>query len=68
MEKEKKTIYVGIKIEGEGVSSSFHFKDATVGELALINAELDIIKLEILERINEAPKDYEIKDYGEDES
>ncbi len=60
-------IGISIKIvDGEdGAHTSFYFGGATVEELYAINSELDILKLEILERIKEAPKDYEIKEFGD---
>ena len=63
----KKKIHISVVIEGEGTHSSFYFKDATVGELYALNSELDLLKGEILDRIEDAPKDFEIKDFGDDD-
>ncbi len=62
-----KKIHVSVIIEGEGTSTSFYLKDATVGELYALNSEMDVLKKEIIERIKDAPKDYEIEDLGDDD-
>lgn len=62
-DEEKKPIHISVAIEGEGTHTSFYFKDATIGQLALINAELDILKKELVDRIDECPKDYEVKEF-----
>lgn len=63
----KKKIHILVVIEGEGTHSSFYFKDATVGELYAMNSEIDVLKKEIIDRIKDAPKDYEIQDFGDEE-
>ncbi len=63
----EKKIHVSVVIEGEGTHSSFYFKDATIGELYALNSEIDLLKREILDRIEAAPKDYEIQDFGDEE-
>ena len=63
--KMGKKIHIAVSIEGENTHSSFYFKDATVGQLYALNSEIDVLKKEIIDRIKEAPKDYEIQDFGE---
>ncbi len=63
----KKPIHISVIVNEKGTETSFYFKDATVGQLALINTELDILKKDIIERMNDAPKDYEVQDFGEEE-
>lgn len=66
MKNKKKPIYITVVAEEERTHTSFWFKDATISQLSIINHELDILKREIIDRIKEAPKDYEIEDYGEE--
>ena len=63
----KKQIHAATFFEGDLIHSSFNFEDATIGQLCQLNAELDLLKGEILDRIDKAPKDYEIKDFGEED-
>ncbi len=66
----KKKIHIAVTCNGEeGTHSSFYFWGASVGQLSMLNHELDILKSEIIERLKAAPKDYEIKEFeeGEDE-
>lgn len=62
-----KKIHVAVTVDGEGTNVSFSLGEATVGQLALINAELDNLKKEVLDSIRDIPKDYEIEDFGEEE-
>lgn len=66
-ERMNKKIHISIVVEENGTHTSFYFKGATVSHLSMLNHELDILKGEIIDRIKEAPKDYEIEDYGEEE-
>ena len=61
-----KKIQVSIVLEGDSTNTSFYFKNATIGQLYALNSELDVLKTEIIDRIKEAPKDYEVQDFGED--
>ena len=63
----EKKIHVSVVSEGEGTHSSFYFKDATIGELYALNSEIDLLKREILDRIEADPKYYEIQDFGDEE-
>ena len=61
-------IHVAVVFDGkEGFNTSFYFKNATVEQMAILNQELDILKQEILERVKDYPKDYEVQDFGEEE-
>ena len=62
---KQKEIHVKIIAEKESTHTSFYFKNATLGQLSLINSEIDILKQEIISRIKNAPNDYEIEEYGE---
>ena len=66
-----KIIGISIKIsDGEdedGIHSSFYFRGATVEQLYAINSELDILKKEILDRIKDAPKEYEVEEFEDGE-
>ena len=62
-----KPIHIAVEATKEGAHTSFYFKGATVGQLSMINHELDLLKIDILERIKDAPKDYEIQDFGEED-
>lgn len=70
MEDKQKPIHVSIVLTGEGDEEgtrvSWYFKDATVEQLSLINHELDLMKMEILSRLKDAPKDWDIEDWGEE--
>lgn len=66
IQMENKPIHAAVTIIEGGTHTSFHFKDATIGDLALINSELDLLKMEVLERIRDSEKEYEVNDYGED--
>ena len=62
----EKNIGIKVIVDQEGMAhTSFYFKEATIGQLQTINAELDILKKDIINRIDESPKDYEVKDFGE---
>lgn len=54
--------------EDETTNTSFYFGGATVGQMSMLNHELDILKQEIISRIKDAPKIYEIEDYGKDDA
>lgn len=62
----KKPIHISVVIDGDGVDVSFYFGGARVCDLSMLNHELDLLKQEILSRLKDAPKDYEIQDYGEE--
>ncbi len=64
----KKPIHISVVMREDGsVDVSFYFKDALVSDLSMINHELDLLKQEILSRLKDAPKEYQIEDYGEEE-
>ncbi|MCK4648067.1 hypothetical protein KAT51_00945 [bacterium] len=56
----KRPIYISVVAKKEGVTTSFHFKKATVAQLSMINHELDILKRDIIERIEQSPKEWEV--------
>ncbi len=61
-----KQIHIQVLVDSEDTChTSFYFKGATVGQLSMINHELDILKQEVISRIKDAPKDYEITDFGD---
>ncbi len=62
-----KKIHIGVIASEEGTETSFYFGGATISQLSMLNHELDILKLEIIERIRDAPKDYEMKHYDNEE-
>ena len=63
----KKPIHLSIIAEENGTHTSFYFKGATVAQLSMLNHELDILKQEIIDRIKNAPKDYEVTESDEEE-
>lgn len=66
--KNKRPIYISViaKEDGEGTHTAFYFGKATVAQLSMINHEIDLLKMEILDRINGSPKEYEVlEDNGE---
>ncbi len=65
-EDQPKPIHISVVAEDQGSRASWYFKDATVGQLSMINHEIDILKLEILDRIDKAPKEWEIKETDEE--
>lgn len=64
-----KIIGISIKIIGgeNATHTSFYFGGATVEQLYAINSELDILKREILDRIKDAPKEYEVEEFEDGE-
>ena len=60
----EKPIYISVIAKEEGTESSWYFKGATVAQLSMINHELDILKKEILDRIEASPKEWEIENHG----
>ena len=63
-EDKPKQIHISVVAESQGTNTSWRFKDATVGQLAMINHEIDLLKREVLNRIREAPKEWEIEESG----
>ena len=64
-EKEQpRPVCISIIAKEDGTNTSFNFKDATVAQLSMINHELDILKKDIIERIDRAPKEWEINHEG----
>ena len=67
----KKKIHILIELEGESSHVSFYFGGALVEQLYALNSELDLLKKEILDRLKEAPKEFEVKEFykedGEDD-
>ena len=61
-EDRPKPIHINVIAKEEGTITSFWFKDATVSQLSMINHEIDLLKREILDRINDSPKEWEIKE------
>lgn len=59
-EPKEKPIHISVIATDEGANTSFWFKDATVSHLSMINHEIDLLKMEILDRIKDAPKEWEI--------
>ncbi len=55
-----KPIHISIIAKKEGTNTSFYFKGATIAQLSMINHELDILKREIIDRIDSVPKEYEV--------
>lgn len=64
-EDQPKPIHISVVAEDEGSKVSWYFKDATVGHLSMINHEIDLLKREVLDRIKEAPKEWEIEETNE---
>lgn len=65
MSPNKRPVYISVVANEDSANTSFHFKDATVAQLSMINHELDILKKEILTRIEESPKEWEIEEYAD---
>ena len=65
MAPDNRPIHIAVNITETGTHSSFYFGGATVGELYALNSELDVLKADIIERIRDAPKDYEVEDFGD---
>lgn len=63
----KRPIHISVIAGEESTDVSFYFGGATVGQLSMINHELDILKKEIVNRLEEAPRSYEIEEYDESE-
>ena len=61
----KKQIHISVIANDEGTHVSFYFGGATVENLSMLNHELDILKIEILDRLKDSPKDYEVQDFGD---
>ena len=56
----EKPIHISIVANEEETNTSFYFKGATVAQLSMINHELDILKKDIIDRIEHAPKEWEV--------
>ena len=53
-------IYIAIKVDEEGsIKSSYAFKEATMGQLSMVNHELDILKQIIIEHLRASRKSYD---------
>lgn len=65
-EEQLRPVYISVVAREEGTNISFNFKDATVAQLSMINHELDILKKDIIERIDGAPKEWEINHENKD--
>lgn len=65
---KKRPIYISVVAkDDESTDVSFYFGKATVAQLSMINHELDILKKDIINRLENAPKSYEINEYDEGE-
>jgi len=66
-EDQPKPVHIKvIALSDESTNTSFYFGGATVGQLSMINHEIDLLKREVLDRIGEAPKEWEIEETSED--
>lgn len=64
---KNKKIHILIEVEKQSTHISFYFKGALVEQLYALNSELDLLKGEILDRIKDAPKEFEIQEFDDEE-
>ena len=59
---KKRPVYISIVAQEDRANTSFFFGGATVAQLSMLNHELDIIKKDIVKRIEGSPKEWEVEE------